>query len=81
MGTDDRTSRCRALAIYGLMHFSAGLGTATAEMEEALELERSLPVKTLPTEVLIYERFWSGHVDGARELSRLNWNRPRPSRP
>jgi DNA-binding CsgD family transcriptional regulator len=67
-GTDDRKSRCRALAIYGLMHFSAGLGTATAEMDEALELERSLPFKTLPTEVLIYQQFWSGHVDGAREL-------------
>jgi DNA-binding CsgD family transcriptional regulator len=67
-GTDDRTSRCRALAIYGLMHFSAGLGVAAAEMEEALELERSFPSKTLPTEVLIYQQFWSGQVDGAREL-------------
>ena len=68
----DRKSRCRALAIYGLLHFTVGLGTARAEMEEALELERSLGIETLgeanPTDTHIHQLLWSGDVDGAREL-------------
>ena len=38
----DAELRCRALAAYGLMHFNGGRGIPTAEMEEALSLERSL---------------------------------------
>ena len=39
---DDVALRCRALAAYGLMQFNAGRGIPSAEMEEALALERSL---------------------------------------
>ena len=39
---DDAALRCCALAAYGLMHFNTGRGIPTAEMEQALSLERSL---------------------------------------
>lgn len=39
----DAALTCRALAVYGLLHFTVGLGTPGEEMEEALALERSLP--------------------------------------
>ena len=39
----DAALRCRALAAYGLMHFNAGRGIPSCEMDEALSLERSLP--------------------------------------
>lgn len=39
----DAALTCRALAVYGLLHFTVGLGTPREEMEEALALERSLP--------------------------------------
>jgi DNA-binding CsgD family transcriptional regulator len=38
----DPALRCRALAMFGLLHFIAGRGVPRAEMEEALALERSL---------------------------------------
>ena len=41
-GVGDTALRCRALAAYGLMHFNAGRGIPSAEMQEALALERSL---------------------------------------
>jgi DNA-binding CsgD family transcriptional regulator len=69
---DDRRSRCRALANYGLLHFSVGLGAPEAEMKEALALERSLGIESLgdaaPTDVLIHQLFWSGDVERARRL-------------
>lgn len=39
----DAALMCRALAVYGLLHFTVGLGTPDEEMTEALALERSLP--------------------------------------
>jgi DNA-binding CsgD family transcriptional regulator len=38
----DPALRCRALAMFGLLHFIAGRGIPHAKMEEALEIERSL---------------------------------------
>lgn len=34
---------CRALSMYGFLHFSLGLGQAEEQVREALALERSLP--------------------------------------
>ena len=39
----DAALRCRALATFGLLHFSSGRGIPREQMEEALALERSLP--------------------------------------
>jgi hypothetical protein len=50
--------RCRALAAYGRMHFDAGRGIPTDQMEEALSLERPLPEWPLddgPTIVFGYQ--------------------------
>jgi DNA-binding CsgD family transcriptional regulator len=67
----DAALRCRALAAYGLMHFNAGRGIPTAEMEEALSLERSLsewPLADGPTVVIGWQLLWSADVDRARPL-------------
>ena len=67
----DAALRCRALAAYGLMHFNAGRGIPTAEMEEALSLERSLaewPLADGPTAVFGWQLLWSADVDRARPL-------------
>jgi DNA-binding CsgD family transcriptional regulator len=61
---------CRALAMFGLLHFIVGRGVPRAEMEEALALERSLglalerslgasPVAEA-TWVLAHQLTWSG---------------------
>ena len=68
---DDAALRCRAFAAYGLMHFNAGRGIPTAEMDEALSLERSLPEWPLedgPTWVHAWQLCWSADVDRARGL-------------
>ncbi len=67
----DPALRCRALAAYGLMHFNAGRGIPTHEMEEALSLERSLaewPLDDGPTWVYGWQLCWSAEVDRARDL-------------
>lgn len=67
----DAALRCRALAAYGLMHFNSGRGIPTAEMEEALSLERSLagwPLDDGPTWVAGWQLCWSADVDRARDL-------------
>jgi len=67
----DAGLRCRALAAYGLMHFNAGRGIPTAEMEEALSLERSLaewPLADGPTWVFGWQLLWSADVDRGRPL-------------
>ena len=67
----DAELRCRALAAYGLMHFESGRGIATATMEEALSLERSLaesPLDDGPTWWLGYQLYWSAEVARARTL-------------
>jgi DNA-binding CsgD family transcriptional regulator len=67
----DTALRCRALAAYGLMHFNTGRGIPTAEMEEALSLERSLagwPLDDGPTWVYGWQLCWSADLDRAREL-------------
>ncbi|HKY25412.1 MAG TPA: AAA family ATPase [Gaiella sp.] len=69
--TGDRALRCRALAAYGLLHFNAGRGVPSAEMDEALELERSLgdgPLPDGPMNVHGHQLFWSAEVENARAL-------------
>jgi DNA-binding CsgD family transcriptional regulator len=68
---DDVALRCCALAAYGLMHFNTGRGIPTAEMEEALSLERSLaewPLGDGPTWVFGWQLCWSADFDRARDL-------------
>jgi DNA-binding CsgD family transcriptional regulator len=70
-GAGDAVLRCRALAAYGRMHFNAGRGIPTDQMEEALWLERSLadwPLDDGPTVILGYQLCWSADVARAREL-------------
>ena len=67
----DTALRCRALAAYGLMHFNSGRGIPTAEMGEALSLERTLaewPLDDGPTWVYGWQLSWSADLDGARDL-------------
>jgi DNA-binding CsgD family transcriptional regulator len=67
----DAEFRCRALATYGTMHFDSGRGIATATMEEALSLERSLaesPLDEGPTFWFGYQLYWSAEVARARTL-------------
>ena len=69
--TGDPDLRRRALASYGLLMFNAGRGIPSAEMEEALALERALPQSSLgerATFVLGHQLYWSGDVDRARAL-------------
>jgi DNA-binding CsgD family transcriptional regulator len=66
----DAALTCRALAMFGLLHFIAGRGIPDAEMEEALALERSLGLaleRSLgasplaeATWVLAHQLAWSG---------------------
>jgi DNA-binding CsgD family transcriptional regulator len=58
----DPALTCRALAMFGLLHFIAGRGIPHAEMEEALALERSLHGSPLAdgTWVLAHQLAWSG---------------------
>ena len=68
---DDVALRCCALAAYGLMHFNTGRGIPTAEMEQALSLERSLadwPLNDGPTWVSAWQLCWSADLDCARSL-------------
>ena len=67
----DAALRCRALAAYGLVHFNAGRGIPSAEMQEALSLERSLaewPLEAGPTLIYGHQLWWSADVDRARAL-------------
>jgi DNA-binding CsgD family transcriptional regulator len=67
----DAALRCRALAAYGDMHFNAGRGIPSGQMEEALSLERSLaqwPLDDGPTAVFGKQLLWAGDVDRARPL-------------
>jgi DNA-binding CsgD family transcriptional regulator len=68
---NDRALRCRALWSYGLLHFSLGLGSAEAELNEALALERDIghvAVQEAATGLLIHQCFWSNRLDEARRL-------------
>jgi DNA-binding CsgD family transcriptional regulator len=64
----DPALRCRALAMFGLLHFIAGRGIPHGEMKEALALERSLGLgRSLgasqldeATWVLAHQLAWSG---------------------
>ena len=67
----DAALRCRALGAYGLMHFNTGRGIPSAEMEEALSLERSLtewPLEDGPTWAYGWQLLWSADFDRARVL-------------
>jgi DNA-binding CsgD family transcriptional regulator len=67
----DAALRCRALATFGLLHFSLGRGIPREQMEEALALERSLPDWPLTgaaTWALVYQLVWSGELERARRL-------------
>jgi DNA-binding CsgD family transcriptional regulator len=66
----DDVLRSRALASYGLQHFSAGRGIPR-EMEEALAIERSLPewpLKDGPTRMHAWQLCFSEDVEPARAL-------------
>jgi DNA-binding CsgD family transcriptional regulator len=68
---DDVELRCRALAMYGLLHFNTGRGIATSEMEAALALERTLadwPLPEGPAWIFGHQLWWSADVDRARPL-------------
>ena len=67
----DPDLRRRALSSYGLLMFNAARGIPSAEMEEALALERTLPESSLgesATFVHGHQLWWSGDVDRARPL-------------
>ena len=67
----DDMLRYRALATFGLLHFRGGRGIPHERMEEALELERTLPQGPLAgeaTKVLAFQLVWSGELDRARPL-------------
>ena len=72
----DPALRCQALATFGFTHFWNGRGILRERMEEALALERSLPVarRSLmgaiggPTLLLTYQLVWSDELDRARRL-------------
>jgi DNA-binding CsgD family transcriptional regulator len=67
----DAALRCRALSAYGLMHFNAGRGIPSVEMDEALALERSLaewPLEVGATAVFGHQLWWSADVERARAL-------------
>jgi len=67
----DATLRCKALAAFGLLHFSAGRGIPRARMDEALALERSLPrwpLAGVATHSLAFQLVWSGELERARIL-------------
>jgi DNA-binding CsgD family transcriptional regulator len=58
----DPALSCRALAMFGLLHFIAGRGIPHVQMKEALALERSLGPSPLDeaTWVLAHQLAWSG---------------------
>jgi DNA-binding CsgD family transcriptional regulator len=67
----DAAVRCRALAAFGTAHFYAGRGIATAIMNEAMTLERSLadwPLEQGPTQQHGVQLFWSADIDGGRRV-------------
>ncbi len=67
----DATVRCQALAILGVTQFFAGGGIATATMDEAIALERSLtewPLDGGPTRQLGLLLFWSADIERGREI-------------
>jgi DNA-binding CsgD family transcriptional regulator len=59
----DTALHCRALAMFGLLHFIAGRGIPRGEMDEALALERSLGASPVAeaTWVLAHQLAWSGN--------------------
>jgi DNA-binding CsgD family transcriptional regulator len=73
---DDVALRCRGLAMHGQLHFNAGRGIPSAEMGEALALERTLAEWPLggaaggPTVIFGNQLWWSGDVERARSLFR-----------
>ena len=67
----DARLRCLALAEFGALHFNTGRGIPRAAMEQALELERSLPEWPLAdaaTWIFGHQLVWSGELDRARRL-------------
>jgi DNA-binding CsgD family transcriptional regulator len=73
----DIALQCRALALYGEKLFRAGRGIASAVMEEAIALERSLvewPLKDGPTDRFGYQLCWAAEVVRARELYEEFWS-------
>lgn len=67
----DPIVRCHALGVLGTARFYAGRGIATATMNEAMSLERTLvewPLDEGPTHQLALQLFWSADLEGGREL-------------
>lgn len=68
-GVGDDALICRALSMYGLLHFSLGLGRADDQMQEALALERSLPGYPLgdsATSVVAHQLVMSCDIEAGR---------------
>jgi DNA-binding CsgD family transcriptional regulator len=69
--TGEPALRCRALAMYCLLHSRIGLGSSDGEMGEALVIERTLRPSqktSAATDALAYQLIWSGRLDEARRL-------------
>ena len=69
-GVGDDALLCRALSMYGLLHFSLGLGPADDQMEEALALELTLPGYPLgdsATSVVAHQLVICCDVEAGRE--------------
>jgi DNA-binding CsgD family transcriptional regulator len=67
----DATLRCRALAVFGFLHFRGGRGIPHEQMEEALALERAVaqgPLTGAATSVFAFQLIWSGELERARGL-------------
>jgi len=68
----DEVLRCKALAIFGLIHFRLGRGIDREAMARAVALQESLslpPAMWSPTLLLCDQLLWSHDLVGARQLA------------
>jgi DNA-binding CsgD family transcriptional regulator len=68
----DDSLLCRALTVFGLIHFKLGRGIPDDVMRRAIALEESLAIPTgmwTPKGVLCDQLFWSHDIAAARSLS------------
>ena len=68
---DDPALRCETLAAFALLHFGVGRGVARERMDEALELERTLPHWPQAGDATLafaFQLVWSGELDRARGI-------------
>jgi DNA-binding CsgD family transcriptional regulator len=68
---DDPALLCEALAAFSLLHFGTGRGISRDRMDQALELERTLPHWPRAGEATLafaFQLVWSGELDRARHI-------------